>query len=128
MPREDALWLKFSHEEASCSVQTSKLRSLIRSLQAAHGQTPSLVLFFESPEHRYFPPHEDSGVYLRLDLETLNDSSPLFLASTQSMDTQSASWHTSRFSKHIGSTNGEAKYFPRTESITCLAQSNPPLF
>ncbi|KJK73288.1 hypothetical protein H634G_11623, partial [Metarhizium anisopliae BRIP 53293] len=65
MQWEDTLWLDIFNQEASCIVrQTYRLRTLIRSLRDPYGQTPSLALFFESPEWKYFPEDEESGVHL----------------------------------------------------------------
>ncbi|EXU95695.1 patatin-like phospholipase family protein [Metarhizium robertsii] len=86
MPEDDTLWLDISGQEASCVIrQTYRLRTLIHSLQCPSGQTPTLVLFFESPERQYFPPNEEYGVHLRLDLETAGWRHPLLVASTQSL-------------------------------------------
>lgn len=118
MRREDPLWLNIFDEEASCVVQqTFRLQSLTRTLEAPYEQAPSLVLFFESPEHRYFPQQEDAGVYLRLDPDTANEASPLLLASTQSILSHSAS---RRRHKHTHCSIAESRCFPKAEALTVL--------
>lgn len=120
MQWEDTLWLDIFNQEASCIVrQTYRLRNLIRSLRDPYSQTPSLALFFESPEWKYFPEDEESGVHLRLDPDTAKGRHPLLIANTKSILSHSP--------PRCASTRGtlsasviQEKVFPRAESLSVL--------
>lgn len=117
---EDTLWLDIYDKEASCIIrQTPRLRTLVHSLRAPYTQTPTLVLFFESPERRYFPLQEESGVHLRLDSETSNGQCPLLVASTQSLFSH---WPSRSLitEESCASSIVQELSFPRHESVAVL--------
>lgn len=120
MGRADTLWLDISDEEESCVIrQTYRLRTLIQSLPAPSDQTPTLALFFESPERTYFPASQASGVHLRLDPQTERGQHPLLVASTQSLLSHRPSRINASHECGDGSIVQE-RVFPRSESLSVL--------
>lgn len=120
MRKTDTLWLDIADEEASCIVRhTYRLRTLIYSLRCPSSQTPSLVLFFESPARRYFPASKVSGVHLRLDTGSGDDAQPFLVARTTSVFSHWPPSCVSAIERNNESTVQE-RVFPRQESVGVL--------